>query len=720
VISQGSAPSPDCAGSDWRRSGLDALFAPARIAVIGASRDPTRIGGRPIQYALAAPFAGQVYPVNPNHTEIQGLEAYPDLRSVPEPVDLVIIALPVHAVAAQIEAAADRGAKAAVIFSSGFAESGDAGKQRQDALRELCRALHVRVLGPNCLGIFNGAIGHTATFASFLQNGIPTTGRIALVSQSGAYASYLFTLAHDRGIGIGKWVTTGNEMDVTLADVIAYLADDESVAAIGCVAEGIRDGQGFLRAVERVHDVGKPFVLLKMGCTPQGIAAAESHTAALAVNDTVLDAVISQAGGLRVATTQDFLDVLYGLQFGRPLNGRRLGIVTVSGGAGVLMVDAAVAHGFSVPPLPLATQHSLKEKLPYGSMNNPVDITAQALNDLTLAAAPIRAMITEGGYDAVAGFFMNWLSSSVTGPKLRSVLADTLQGTRQCTLALAATGSRDIVEEYERQGILVFEDPARAIATLGTLAHVGEAMRRHRAEPPSLVGMPLVQGDEFGEVRAKAILAQAGLQALPEVLVADPPAARAAAGRITGSVALKIVSADLPHKTDHGGVRLGLEGCDAVEEAAIEMLTDMRRQYPRARIDGLLMSPMISDGIEMIVGTNLDATFGPIVMIGFGGIFVDVIRDVKFRYGAIGPAEAHRMIDELQGRRLLDGVRGRPPSDIDALANAVALLSRFGAANLGRLQSAEVNPLVVRPRGKGCVMLDALLTLRRDVETQEC
>jgi len=717
VIS-GGAPSFATAGVDWRRAGLDALFTPTRVAVVGASCDPTRIGGRPIQYALAARFAGQIYPVNPNHAQVQGLKAYPDLCSIPQQIDLAVIAVPIHAVAGQIEAAADRGAKAAVIFSSGFAESGDEGKQRQDDLRELCRRLQIRVLGPNCLGIFNAAIGHTATFASFLQNDVPAAGRIALISQSGAYASYLFTLARERGIGIGHWVTTGNEMDVTVADVIDYLADDPSVAAIGCVAEGIREGEGFRRAMERAHDAGKPFVLLKMGCTPQGAAAAESHTATLAVNDAVLDAVVKQAGGQRAATTQDFLDVIYGLQILRPLEGRRLGIVTVSGGAGVLMADAAVAHGFSVPPLPAATQQRLKERLPFGSMTNPVDISAQILNDLTLAAAPIRAMIDEGGYDAIAAFFMNWLNSPITGPKLRRILAEALQGSDRCALALVATGSRDSIEEYERQGIPVFEDPARAIATLGAMAHIGEALRRHRAEAPSLAGVPLVQGDELGEVRAKAILARAGLPVLAEVLVADPAAARAAAAGFEGPIALKIASADLPHKTDRGGVRLGLEGGNAVEEAARDMLAAMRRRCPEARIDGLLMSPMVSDGIEMIVGTNLDSTFGPVVMLGFGGIFVDVIRDVTFRYGAIGLAEAHRMIDELQGRRLLDGVRGRPPSDIDALANAVVLLARFGAANSNRLQSVEVNPLVVRPRDLGCVMLDALLTFRRDLGPQ--
>jgi acetate---CoA ligase (ADP-forming) len=703
----------------WRRLGLDALFSPRRIAIVGASSDPTRIGGRPIHYALAAGFTGKMYPVNPNRSEVQGLKAYGDLSSIPEEIDLVIIAIPAAGVAAQIEAAAARGAKAAVVFSADFAEAGDDGRRRQEALAQRCRELQVRVLGPNCLGIFNAAIGHTATFASFLQDSI-AGGGIGLVSQSGAYAGYLATLAARRGVGIGQWVTTGNEMDVTIADIIEHFVDDPSIAAIGCIAEGIRDGQAFLRAVERAHDAGKPLVLLKMGRTPTGAAAAQSHTAALAVDDAVLEAVVSQAGGLRAATSQDFLDILYGLQFLRPLQGRRLGIVSVSGGAGVIMADAAGAQGLSVPPLPLATRQRLKEGLPLGSVMNPVDITAQALNDLSLAGDPIRAMLAEGGYDAVVGFFMNWLSSPVIGPKLRSVIAEALQGVRHGTFVLSAIGPRDIVAEYERQGIPVFEDPTRAIAALGAMARMGEALRRPRIDLPESIEVPLVQGDEHDEVRAKAILARAGLPALDETLVQDPTEARAAASRIPGPVALKIVSPDLPHKTEAGGVRLGLMDGTRIEAAAAEMLGEVRRQAPHARIEGLLVSPMVSDGIEMIAGTTIDPTFGPVVMIGFGGIFVEFVRDVNFRYGAIGVDEAHRMIDQLQGRRLLDGVRGRPPADIDALAKSVALLSRFGLANAGRLHSVEINPLVVRPRGLGCVMLDALLSFRPDLGRAAC
>jgi acetate---CoA ligase (ADP-forming) len=690
---------------------LNALFAPRSVAVIGASADPDRIGGRPIHYALAASFQGRIYPVNPNRTEIQGLKAYPDVRTLPENIDLVVIAVPSDSVSSSIEAAAERGAKGAVIFSAGFAEMGAEGVQRQNDLRDLCRARGVRALGPNCLGIYNASIGHTATFASFLQDPVPPTGTIALVSQSGAYGSYLFMLAAKRGIGIGHWVTTGNEMDVTIADAIDHLSEDPTVSVIGCTAEGVRDGEALLHALERAHDAGKPVVLLKMGRTVGGAAAAKSHTAALAVDDAVLSAVVRQTGAFRVATTEAFLDVLYGLNLRRPLSGWRLGIVSVSGGAGVLMADSAEDHGFSVPALPAATQQRLKDANPFGSMTNPVDVTAQALNNLALVGGPVRAMLTEGGYDAVVAFFMNWLSSPVTGPKLRSILAEALVGLEDRTLALAASGPESIIREYERQGFLVFDDPARAVATLGAMARIGAALSTPLPGTVVPDDMPRIEGTEVDEVRAKAILGRAGLPLLREMLVTEPADAGAAAGAIGGPVALKIVSADLPHKSDIGGVRLGLVGVAAAEAAAGEILATVRERRPDARIDGLLVSPMISDGIEMIVAAHQDPVFGPVVMAGFGGVLVEVLRDVVFRYGAIGPDEAHRMLDELRGRRLLDGLRGQQAADVDALADAIARLSAFGVANAGRLESVEINPLLVRPCGKGCVVLDALMTL---------
>lgn len=691
--------------------GLQALLAPRSVAVIGASSDPTRIGGRPIAYALAAGFDGRLHPVNPSRDSIQGLPCHRSVAAIPEPIDLAVVAVPAAGVLAEIEAAAAKGARAAVVFSAGFAELGEAGRESQQALVRRCRALGLRLLGPNCLGVFNAAIGHTATFGSFLQQMPSRNGRIALVSQSGAYASYLFSMAAERGIEIGQWVTTGNEADITIAEVIDHMAGDPAVTAIGCAAEGIRDGARLLAALEKARSTGKPVVLIKMGRTAAGAEAAKSHTAALAVDDAVFDAVVRQAGALRVANTQDMLDLLYALQTRPPLGGRKLGIVSVSGGAGVLMADAAADSGLEVPPLPAAVQDRLQRDNPFGAMTNPIDVTAQSMNDMALVHDPVRALLAEGGYDAVVGFFMGWLASPVTGPKLRAVLAEALEGFGDRTIALAATGAREVFADFARHGMLVYDDPTRAVAALGRMAEIGEMLRRPPRAQPLLDGVPLLAGDEADEVRAKAILARAGLPVLDERAAATAAEAGRQAGAIGGPVALKVVSADLPHKSDVGGVRLGLSGAAAVETAAAEMLDTIGRLRPDARIDGFLVSPMLDDGVEMIVGVHADLVFGPVTMVGFGGVLVEVLRDVAFAHGAVTEEEALAMVMGLRGFRLLAGVRGRPPCDVDALCRAIAVLSRFGAANAGRYAGIEINPLLVGPAGRGCVMLDALVTL---------
>lgn len=695
---------------DIETPSLQTLFAPASIAVVGASSDPTRIGGRPIQYALKAGFKGAIYPVNPTRDQLQGLTCYPALDALPGPIDLVIVAVPASQVLATLEAAARQGATAAVVFSAGFAEMGGEAVEAQADLHRRARDLGLRVLGPNCLGLYNARLGHTPTFASFLLEPVTPGGRLGLVSQSGAFGSYLFMLANRRGLGIAQWASTGNEMDVSVPDVIAHYAGDPSVATIGCVMEGVRDGRRLMAALSVARRAGKPVVLMKCGRTSAGAQAASTHTASLAVHDEVLDAAVRQAGACRAGTMDELLDVLYGLEVRGPLGGNALGIVSVSGGAGVIMADAATAHGLRLPPMPPALQDELKRANPLATFANPIDITAQALNDISLVERPVGAMLGDAGYDAVAAFFMNYLASPVVGARMRAALGSALAHAGRGTLALVGTLTDALAAEYRAQGILAFEDPARAVATLGALARIGAALGAPERPAPRLGDMPLLDGTEADEAAAKAILARAGIPRLPEVLAGDPGDAGRAAGEIGGPVALKIVSADLPHKTDAGGVRLGLVGRQAVEEAAREMIRSVSRHSPHAKLEGFLVSPMAAGVADLIAAVHADPAFGPVLMVGLGGVFVEVIADTAFRVGAIGDDDARAMLDELRGRKVLDGWRGQPPADVDALAATLSRLSIFGEANAGRFATIEVNPLLALPAGQGAVMLDALIS----------
>jgi len=690
-----------------RPEGLDALLSPKAIAIVGASGDPARIGGRPIRYARDMGYGGAIYPVNPTRAEIQGLKAYPTLASIPGEIDCVVIAVAPDLAEAAIADAAAKGARGAIVFTAAYAEAGPEGVIRQERLTALGRKHGLRILGPNCLGIFNAATGHAATFGSFLEGGNVPGGTIGIVSQSGAYASYLHVLARDRSLGVARWIATGNEADVTVADCIAHLAADPGVKVIAAYVEGVKDGPAFLAALESARAAGKPVVLIKVGRSERGAEAARSHTASLAGDDLVFDHLVRAAGAIRVLTTEALMDAVEGLSRRGPLPGTRLGIVTISGGAGVLMADAATDVGLDVPPMPPETAARLKAENPLGSFANPLDVTAQAFNDPSLVGKTLKAIFAEGHMDAVAAFFMTWIASPVMGPRMQAEIEGALVGHEHRTVALAVTAPRNVLDAYRAKGIICLEDPSRVVAMLGAMAEAGRALAMPGSASIDLIGVPCLDGTESDEASAKAFLAKAGLTVLPEMVAATPQEAAAAAMGFGRPVALKILSADIAHKSDVGGVALNIAPDDALA-AATTMMARVTAAKPTADIKGFLVSPMAGDGIELIVAARMDPIFGPIVMVGLGGVFVEVMKDVVFAAAPIDEEAAAALIDRLKGRVLLDGVRGRPGVNVGAAARAVTALSRVAAANHGRFDTIEINPLLVT--ATDAVMLDALIT----------
>lgn len=687
--------------------GIDAVLSPRAVAIVGASADPARIGGRPIRYYKQTGFAGALYPINPNRAEIQGLKAYPSLADVPGGLDCVVVAVPPEFALPALEQAAAKGARGAVIFTANYAEAGPDGVLRQQELVASARAKGMRLLGPNCLGVYNASSGHAATFGSLLEGERAPDAPIGIIGQSGAYASYIYVLLRRRGLGAARWLATGNEADITVADAIGHMAGDDGVKVIAAYVEGVKDGPAFLGALAMARAAGKPVVLIKVGRSETGAAAAMSHTASLAGDDQVFDAVVRQMGGYRARTTEELIDVVEGLARRGPLVGNRLGVLTISGGAGVLMADDADDAGLVLPVMPEATQARLKAENPLGSFVNPVDFTAQAMNDLGLVGRALRAILEDGEVDAVAGFFMTWIASPVMGEKLQAVIAKAMQGYEDRTMALAVSAPEEVLAAYRAKGFILNEDPSRVVATLGALAAIGRALRMDKRLAIDVADAPRLTGAEATEAAAKAFLVKAGLDALPEQVAGTPEAVAAIAARFAGPVALKIVSADITHKSDAGGVALNVAPGDAAARARA-MIETVSVVHPQARIDGVLVGPMAGEGVELIVAARMDPVFGPVVMVGLGGLFVEVMQDVAFRAAPIDEAEALAMIDGLKGRALLDGLRGRPKVDVAAAARALAALSRVAAANAGRFDTIEVNPLLVR--AKGAVMLDALVT----------
>ncbi|GAC1573787.1 MAG: acetate--CoA ligase family protein [Sphingomicrobium sp.] len=691
-----------------RRDGLDALFRPRSVAIVGASNDPARTGGRPLRYLLESGFAGPVWPVNPGRETVQGVKAYASVRDLPEAPDVALIAVPASSAAAALRDCAARGARAAIVFSAGFGETGEAGRAAQDEMMAIARSAGIRVLGPNCLGAHSAVDGFIGTFGSILDRGLPIPGPIGIVSQSGAFGMYLGYLAQARGLGVSHAITTGNEIDVDVSEALLWLVSQPHVKVILVYVESIRDGGRFIAALRAARKARKPVIVTKVGASETGARAAGSHTDALSGPDAVFDAVLRQYGGYRATTTEEQLDVAYAAALGRYPAGNRLGIVTGSGGIGVQMCDAADRFGLIVPPLPAEAQQRILDMIPYAAPANPIDVTAQALSDMSVLERSLRIAIEDGGYDTIVSAFLGLPLARPFAAPLRNALLAGARGHDDRLMVLNVNADPDVVRDYEEQGFLVFEDATRAVRAVAALDQLRKSFDREE-EPAHVVAKWKSIPDRMNEVVAKRLLAAAGVPTLEETLATSADVAIAAARRANGPVALKIVSPDLLHKTEIGGVLLGVTGDAGVREGFDTLLARGRAAAPDARIEGVLVTPMAGEGIEMILGVANDPAFGPVVMVGLGGIFVELMGDVVFRHAPFDIAEARAMIDELAGRRLLDGMRGAPPSDVEALGTALAALSRFAAAHAHVVASVDINPFLVRPQGRGAVALDAVI-----------
>jgi acyl-CoA synthetase (NDP forming) len=685
------------------------LLAPSSVAIFGASNDPTRISGRSLRYYREAGYRGTLYPINPTRDTVQDLRAYPDIASVPGAVECAIIAVPATLAIEAMEACVAKGVKAVVMFSAGFAEIGPEGRIMQERIIEIARGGGIRLCGPNCLGLFNMRIGHTPTFSSFLEEGPTPAGPLGMVTQSGAFGTHLLALTARRGIQVGLWLSTGNEADVSVADGISFLADDPDTTAIACYVEAIKDGAQFAAAVARARANGKPVIAMKVGGSTIGAAAAASHTASLAGSDAVYDAALRQLGVERAKTPADLVEIAYACTRGRLPTSRRLAVVTMSGGAGVLMADAAEEEGLELTPLAEESQKEVLSWVPFAAPRNPVDVTAQVLNDPSILDKGFDLLLGREKFPAMVGFFTTWASSPQMAEPLFRAVSSAAARYPECYFALSAIASPEMQRRYEAAGVGLYEDPWRAVQSIAAARRCAE-----RIETPPLPLPPVPQNvaplprGPIGEYEAKRILGEAGVPALTELLATSAAEAQAVAVRVGNRLVLKIVSPQITHKTEIGGVMLDVPAADA--GAAYDQLVErVKARAPQATIEGVLVSPMVKGGVEMILGVHDDAVFGPVVLLGLGGIFVEVLRDVTFRIAPFGIEEAHRMIAELRGAAILKGARGQPPSDLDALAAALSLLSLFAAAHRGQFTSIDINPLLVRSKGEGAAALDALI-----------
>jgi acyl-CoA synthetase (NDP forming) len=694
--------------------GLDALLQPRSIAIVGASQDPSKIGGRPLELLRKYGYAGQIYPINPKGGVVQGLQAYASVADVPEAPDLAIIAVDAEKTPAAVEQCAARGVRGVVVFSSGFAELGEAGNALQQRLRDTAKRTGMRILGPNCLGAVSIADKSIATFSIVLESSLPSAGTLGIVSQSGNLGSFTMRLANERGVGVSRFMTTGNECDVDIADGIAWLARDPATKVILCCVETCRDAGRLIAALEEARDAGKPVVVLKIGTSAAGQAAAASHTGAMAGSDAVFDAVFANTGAIRVRSVEQLVDLGHAASMLLPdrlPKGPRVALLTASGGFGVLLADAASAAGLELPALSEVTQRKILDVVPFASARNPVDATAQMSSRPDMLHKILSAIVEDDTCDALVLL----LATSLSLPRLRSVYMAALRSIREAhpdrLIVLCVRGPQDAVAELHAMGFPIVDSIDGCCATLAALAklHAARQVPAAAEAPPITHAKPLAADALRHEFGAKRALADAGIPVLAERLVQDAEAAAHAATAIGFPVVLKIVSPDLPHKTEVGGVKVGLGSADEVRQAYSEMLQSVAAKAPTAAIDGVLVAPMAKGIAELILGATTDPIFGPVVMVGLGGIFAEIIQDTAVQTAPVNEATAMAMLKSLKAFAVLNGARGRPKADLAAAASAIAALSRFAVAQAETVAEIDINPLLLMPDGKGAVALDALL-----------
>jgi acetate---CoA ligase (ADP-forming) len=690
---------------------LASLIAPRSVAVIGASSDATRIGGRPIDYMLRRKFQGEIYPVNPNRSEIQGFKSYAAIADLPAAPDVAIIAVPAKSVLEAVTALAAKGTGAAIIFSSGFAEVDAEGAAMQEQLVAAARLGGMRLLGPNTLGALNLRSGFVGTFASTFMSGFPEIGRIGIASQSGAYCGHLTSVARGRGIGISTCVMTGNESDLTLGEIIGEMVASSDVDVIAAYSEGIKDGDTFRQALEAARQARKPVVMMKVGRSAIGQAAAQSHTASIAGDDAVTDAVLAEFGAVRARTTEEMLDIAHLATRKIYPAGNTLGVLSVSGGAGVLISDAAEQLGLAMPQLPAVAQAKLKALVPFAGVQNPVDCTAQVVNDFSLIGKFNDIVIADGGYKSILSFFTYVGGVEATEAKLRDGFVLALKAHPDRLQVLIIVASPEQVGRYEAEGLTVFEDPTRAVVAIHAMGRFGDAFaRKPGLAPPKVPTLALPKATP-NEAEAKALLAKAGIAAAPEVVCTTADDAAKAAEKFGFPVVLKIVSGDIVHKTEVGGVMLGVSNAAAVRDGYATLKARVAKAAPKARIDGVLVAKQLVGGVECIMGLHRDPVFGPVVMFGLGGVFVEVLRDVVLRRAPFGVDVAEEMIRSIKGAAILLGARGKPPVDIKALAEMLARLSVVGAQAGDSLVGVDLNPVLAMPAGQGAFAVDAVIEI---------
>ena len=714
----------------WRD--LTPLIAPESVAIVGASqrgadavlaREPR--GNRVIRNLSNFGFTGRIVTVNPKYTEIMGYPCYPDVRSIPEPVDCIVSAVPNRHVPDLLESAANAGVRAAVVFAAGFGEIGGEGKARQARLEALSKERGFLICGPNCYGVLN-VHGKAPLFASTIPPGF-ITGSVALISQSGGLSTTIANaLMLNRHVGLSHIISCGNQSGATLEEYINYFIDDANARVIAVFAEGFKQPERLLAVARKAADANKPLIILKGGRSDVSKRAAATHSGSLAGAAEVVDAAFRQGGIVSVRSINELIDSISVFScdgfIAKYRGGRRIGVLSGSGGECTLVSDAASSVGVEVPELTEATKASLQESVAdFGNMNNPLDGTGAMYDDDKIFPRLLQGLIGDANIDIVT------INLEANDPRPKE-----LKSGNRFTLAIekaAATSTKpiatfssvvggpvdpEILQPLRAAGVPIMEGAECATATIRNLAAYFDYQKARRTggdvtEPKAHAKLP---PGVLGAEAAFALFKEFNIPVAPTVLTKSADEAAAAADKMGYPVALKVESAQITHKSDIGGVALRLSNANEVRAAFAGIQSAVKSRMPQAKIDGIIVQRMAGEGVEMILGIKRDPLFGSVVLCGLGGILVEVLKDIAVGIPPLTREEAADMLGRLRGFQILGGVRGKPASDVDALCETIVAVSNLAASLGDRLLGLDINPMIVLPKGQGAVAVDAVVEIQ--------
>jgi len=696
---------------DWNR-----FFKPKSIAVIGASADGHKIGGKVMNSLIRHGYPGRLHPVNTRATEIAGLPAVARIEDLPEGVDLALIAIPAPLVPQAVSACAARRIPAVIIFSSGFRDSGPEGAKLEAELAEIARQTGIHISGPNAEGYFSVFEGIAATFSPAIdidKGSAGRPGRIGVISQSGGLGFAFFNRGRRDDLVFSRIISVGNQTDLEIADYLDFMVEDPDTTLIMMYLESFRTPMRFLEAARKAAAAGKPIVMVKVGASKAGQRAAESHTGAIASSHRVTDAVLDHYGIIRADDQDRLLDCAAALCSGVPLRGKRVAIVSASGGTAVWLSDAMEAAGFEVPPLKEAERARLAEFIPsYGSTDNPVDITAQGVNGYCrsleilgnaedIDAVVIALTLSHEGRLINEGQQIAELARRLGKPVLLYSYTIPTEGSRRRLRDLGLHAFTSI--QGTVTGLKALRDYT---AFRDTLA---DRFPHEVAVLPDAVHKQLAQASgTLCEYETRKLLVAAGIVSPEERLVQSPAEAEEAATDLGWPVVMKLQSPDVPHKTDAGVLALNIATSEALHGAWAKIEAARQANVPQARVHGVSVQPMAPRGTEIIAGIIRDPEFGPMIMVGLGGIFVEILNDVQMAPAPLSHGTALRMLNRLAGRKILDGARGEKPRDVEALAGLLVRLSELAVAAGSKLKELEINPIFLHAAGEGLTIVDAL------------